>query len=551
MAARPAAASRIAGSSPIIRLASSTSPGPRCPTWLTASAKAAPIVCDRSLIPPRSPSIARRTQLRVVADQACERRCLGRNGIAFQQCAETGDSDMDATALHRRRGDAAVDQPQCGQRPTLVDSVAQQANPRLQLGIGQRIQLRRREMFGDRGGEVGLGSGLQMPQQRKGAFDHRGLRRGRPEPPTLRRPAERKQRLPIDASPSDCPDEPRQRPSRAIVPRRLRSPRHRRRGGDRRPRWPCSPTRPQRSSPHPSTGPIIRVAVRSPVNWTSSVIGVSGPGRVCGQWGRAEHRKTRVDPVVELAVLLLRQGRPQRRRDPTAGSAGQPQPAAAVVRRIRRARGGELAARPARARCRRRHPCAGQANSKRHASGDAPAHRVRYRPGPARHGARATRAARSRPQHAARSCRVDGCPDSPGRPPRCGRLRRREPESAAGRRNAAPATARPRLELQQAGDRAADHPVELPTHQRRDPHHQARRPATGHQRLGLLAQRWLARRGGHVDQPGTRPRRRVGDMDQSVEPGATGHAGVRSGRGAHHIGRIGQLQQDRVVAARR
>ena len=41
------------------------------------------------------------------------------------------------------------------------------------------------------------------------------------------------------------------------------------------------------------------------------------------------------------------------------------------------------------------------------------------------------------------------------------------------------------LAVQQAADGAADHPIELAAHRRCYPHDQARRPAGGHQRLGL------------------------------------------------------------------
>ena len=232
-----------------------------------------------------------------------------------------------------------------------MNPIPQQRDPNFQAGIRQRGQLCGVHVFCLRRGTVGPGVGSEMAQQ--GQRSRRDDRFGdRPE--RLRPPAGADRTAAVRCLAAARQGRAGRRlagPSRAAGRRRRHWPTPRRRGDDRTPRWPCSPIRRPPRRRAQARWPIARLAVRSPLSWTSSVIGVNGPGSASARPVALKTGNRRIDPVVELALQAVgcRAAQPVGRRETWQGLHRQRQLARPGWSRPRRRVGG----RPVRARCRR------------------------------------------------------------------------------------------------------------------------------------------------------------------------------------------------------
>ena len=252
-AASAAAISSIAGLSPNTGLASSASPGPRCPIRAIAASSSAGGVGRQRADAGEVAFGGQRAQRRVVTQCRCQLGGLGGDAVAFHDHADPGHPGP--RVLDRRRGDAGVDQPQRREDPALVNPVAQQPNSHSQAGVRQQAQLRgiRRVLLGPRRCRPGyrLADGALAPVI--------GPRRPLWRPtPALLRPTGADQTA-VDPRPAVGRPRRRRRrlsrPSRAAGRRRRRWPTPRRRADDRTPRWPCSPIRRRRRRPVRAPGP--------------------------------------------------------------------------------------------------------------------------------------------------------------------------------------------------------------------------------------------------------------------------------------------------------
>ncbi len=75
---------------------------------------------------------------------------------AFHDHAHPGQAGSRAGMFQCRCGDAGVDHPQRGEDPALVNPIPQQPNPDFEAGVRQQSQLFGVQVFGRRGGTVGL-----------------------------------------------------------------------------------------------------------------------------------------------------------------------------------------------------------------------------------------------------------------------------------------------------------------------------------------------------------------------------------------------------------
>ncbi len=257
-AASAAAINNIAGSSLNTGLASSASPGPRCPIRAMAASRMPAVFGDNARILSTLPSLRQRPTGWSLRKSRGEGIGLRSYPAAFHDRAKSVHPEPGLSLLKRHRRDTGVDQPQRRQNPALVNPIPQQRNPNPQTGIRQQAQLRRSHVLCLRSGHVGPRVGPQMPQRGQRARRGHGFgdrpqrtarpagadRTGRAARPATGRPG-RAGRRPVG-------------PSRATARRRRRWPIPRRRDDGRTPRWPCSPirrrSRRQAQAPDPAPG---------------------------------------------------------------------------------------------------------------------------------------------------------------------------------------------------------------------------------------------------------------------------------------------------------